>query len=210
MRAVDIGDLHGAVAVQIGRADRGKPAVGAADVWRGCEQAEALPVRRMPVDGEARTKVAVALHHDDFDPSVAVEIGEAGGEVLEDLGLGQRHAAGDAIGEIVELGDEGSRLDRVAEDAMGVAGGGILEPGGDDAGGAATLRERALHRGTDPGRLFAGGGDPCPGQPHAQRRAGAAGEPAPRAERGPRRHRSQICFSGICTTSPSSASVTLS
>jgi hypothetical protein len=152
----------------------------------------------------------VALHDDDLRPPVTVEIGEAGGEILENLGLGQGDAARDAIGKVVELGGERSGLDRVAEDAMGVAGGRILVPRGDDAGGTIGPGEGALHRGTDPGWLFTGGGGPCPGQPQAGRQPRAAGGPCAKARRGTRRHRSQICFSGICTTSPSSASVTLS
>jgi hypothetical protein len=94
---------------------------------------------------------------------------------------------------------------------MGVAGGGILVPRGDDAGGTAALREGALHRGTDPGWLIRRRRKaPAPAS-HRQDASHAPRADPAHAQQGTRRHRaSQICFSGICTTSPSSASETLS
>jgi hypothetical protein len=182
--AVDIGDLHAAVTVEIGRAQ------GRASGWRcrywgvAASETQSVCAMAQPIDGEPRAEVAVALHDDDLGPAVAVEICEAGGEILEDLGLGQ----GDPVmqfGKVVELGGERAGLDRVAQDAMGVARGRVFVPRGDDAGGTIGPGQRALHRGPIQGGCVAGGGGalprPATGRTPATRRGA---DPARRRNRG--------------------------
>ena len=193
-----------------GRADGGEPAVGAPDMGRGGGQLQVCAIGRHRVDGQARAAVAVAVDHDDFGPAIAVEIGETGGDILEHLGPRQGDAGNATVG--AELDGERVGLDPVAEDGMGVARGGIFVPGGGGALRGVGSGERAFHRRIAPGRGFAGRSREGICKPQGRREERAAGGTGPTAQRVTRRHRgaSQICFSGICTTRPSSASETLS
>src|SRR6056297_2764165 len=124
VRAVDEGDVHGPVAVEIGRTDGGEPAVGPADPVRRRDEAVE------PVDREAGAEVAVALDDDHVGPRVAVEVGETRRDILENALLGQDEAHPPALG-----GVEGKRaiFDSVAEYAMGVARRRVVVAGGGNA-----------------------------------------------------------------------------
>jgi hypothetical protein len=178
--------------------------VGRYSAWRRGDRG--LAIRRQPVDGEPRAEVAglcttmISARPSPSDP-------RGGGRVSSKTSVSGRVMRPGCIG---KASSWAARVpaSTVAEDAMGVAGGRILEPRVRRCRRTATCpsiaapiqggcrrRRRPLPR-------------PATGRTPATRR----GRTLRKARQGTRRHRdaAQICFSGICTTSPSSASETLS
>ena len=120
------------------------------------------------IDRKPGAFLQVALDHDRLGPAVAVEIGKARGDVLEDAGGRQGDPAGGAG---LHLQDQRAVFHGIAEHAVIVARGRIVVAGADNLGLGGT-----------------GCGKECRSKHHATRH--------------------QICFSGMKTFSPSSASET--
>ena len=77
VRAVDIGDFDFAVAVEISRTNGGKPAMRLADM--GCLRDAAF----RPPHGQPPALGQGGFHDDHFRRTIAVEVGQPGGEVFE-------------------------------------------------------------------------------------------------------------------------------
>ena len=207
MRAIDIGNFGVTVAIEIACPHRGKPAVAAADGRRCSDQAGAAVV-----DGEPRAFPPVTLHHDDLRQPVAIHVGETRCDILEDmtvwqrrlgragyariaraayvdgqhLGVAQRpeHVVGVFVSQFGEPGDHFQ--------SRGPRGPGFVSPGS-----CAVFEPRNCNSISQ--WLEAGLAGTCAGGQQKQRAGGD----------GPREAH-QICFSGIWTTRPSSASLTRS
>ena len=83
MRAVDIGQLHQAIPVQISRANRRQPAVVLADEGRSGDEPG------LAIDREPRTELKIALDYDHFGGTVPIHIHNPRGDILEYAGFGE-------------------------------------------------------------------------------------------------------------------------
>ena len=186
MRAVDIGDLDRAVAVQIGGTERGKPADAAADERRRGDQAVGVrrPPGARPGAGRFRRRSPRARRRRP-DRRGAARCPRTRGSraAIRRRARGRRPASASSA----------PVLDRVAQDAVGIARGGV----------GVARRDDDLRRGRQRSRPRPATGTDASSARRARPRHG-------RARQSPRPVRHQICFSGICTTRPSSASVTFS
>jgi hypothetical protein len=152
------------------------------------------------------------VDHDDLGPAVAIRSARRGATSSNTSVCGKGDPADAAVGVGGELDGKRARFDGIAQRAMSVSRGRVFVPGGDRCLRSLGAGQRAVHRGALPRRCVAGGRAKSARQPQARRETRAAGghlDKRATADAAPP-DLPQICFSGIWTTSPSSASETLS
>ena len=184
MRRLDIGDVQPPIAVEIGNPRRCQPAVFGADrVGRG-QFDQFTP--NQTIDRQRRTPALSAFDDDHLVAAIAIQITDARCQILEHQIGRQDH--GQITRPPVRRGHaQAAGLELAAKDTVPIAVGRIGKPGPDDVAG----------RGTGLGGMF--------GRRLVFTRPGTRG-PQNSGQRDAQAD--QICFSGICTTSPSRLSST--